>query len=250
LSAHSGWINAGPVAEFLAAPERSVWSHRGRGREARAKRQIDGYSQYFVEPTRAPIVPHNVQSTERPRMPPNAGCETGRRDVTVVSSSRMAERAVQIDVAGLRWDPGATEPVVVANERRTLFAFRQADADAMGDDSFQTAEFVECASVRLGFPDDEVLRGHPLWGRGLEFYALHEVEDSSWLHLARSIARVHRSAPANPLPDAKHFILTFHDSTLEAIASSVTPLAVYSSLSVATSALAAALGTNSRPLRQ
>jgi hypothetical protein len=75
--------------------------------------------------------------------------------------------------------------------------------------------------MRFGFPNDEVLHGHPLFSVGLGYYRLHEVVNSAWLMELRAIEAVHDRAPAMPFENARHFVLTFHDSTLEAIAADV-----------------------------
>ena len=53
----------------------------------------------------------------------------------------------------------------------------------------------------LGSPTDEALYRHPLYSRGLKFYAFHEVLRSP--------------KAANPL---RHWIATFHDETFEVVA--------------------------------
>jgi hypothetical protein len=132
----------------------------------------------------------------------------------------MTTRAEVVDLPLLSWSAGAPRPFLVSSETRTLFGFYAPD-DGITDDQVRVAEFVGCFSVRFGFPNDEVLNGHPLWGRGLEFYAAHEVLDSPWLTELRQIELHHEQAPAVPFAEAKHFLLTFHDSTLEAIADAV-----------------------------
>ncbi len=156
----------------------------------------------------------------------------------------MAERAVELDIGGLRWDTGAPTPVLIVGDYRTLLAFYIPDLDAIEGKRVRTAELVRCTSVQFGFPNDETLQGHRLWGQGLTFYALHEVYDSTWIELLRSIERVHPAAPAVPFPDAKHFILAFHDSTLEAIATRIVPLDTYSSMPEAVLAMAGAVQQN------
>jgi hypothetical protein len=118
---------------------------------------------------------------------------------------------------GIRWSTGAPLPLLVSSEGRTLLAFYRDDRD-VGDGKVLVVEFVRCIAVRSGFPNDEVLHGHRLWGKGPDFYELHEVFDSTWLADLRTNEAVHHSAPAHPFPEAQHFVLTFQDSTLEAIA--------------------------------
>jgi len=47
------------------------------------------------------------------------------------------------------------------------------------------------------------------------------VDNSAWLIELRATEAVHDRAPEVPFGNARHFVLTFHDSTVEAIASDV-----------------------------
>jgi hypothetical protein len=114
-------------------------------------------------------------------------------------------------------------PVVMSDEHRTLFAFFLVDENTDGNE-VQVAELVRCLSFKFGQPSDELLHGHPLYGRGLTFYGFHEVEESSWLNELREMELKHPKSPTQPYPDHKHFVMTFHDSTLEAIAENVASL--------------------------
>jgi hypothetical protein len=66
-----------------------------------------------------------------------------------------------------------------------------------------------------------VLHRHRLYGAGLGYYRLHEVDNSAWLLELRAIEAVHDHPPDVPFENARHFVLTFHDSTVEAVASDV-----------------------------
>jgi hypothetical protein len=60
---------------------------------------------------------------------------------------------------------GAPEPLVFQSDNRTLFAFYAKEFDETGPEVI-TAEFVECVTLRYGFPNDEALHGHPPVGQG------------------------------------------------------------------------------------
>ena len=62
-------------------------------------------------------------------------------------------------------------------------------------------------------------------------YRVHIVQDSTWLEELRSIASVHHLAADHPFADSHHYFLTFHDSSLEAIASGVAVLGSFDSMS-------------------
>jgi hypothetical protein len=135
----------------------------------------------------------------------------------------VKERAVPVEVPGLAWSAGAPSPFFISSEQRTLIGFYagKGDADQSDGDPVTVAELVGCTSVKFGFPNDEVLHGHRLYGAGLGYYQLHEVDNSAWLSELRAIEAVHDRAPETPFPNARHFVLTFHDSTVEAIARDV-----------------------------
>jgi hypothetical protein len=149
----------------------------------------------------------------------------------------VSQRAEVLTIEGLRWSAGAPQPIVFRSERRTLLAFFAAD-DERGDDEVVSAEFENCAAITCGFPNDEVLHGHALWGRGLEFYRLHEVKESDWLDELRAVEAVHDQAPTMPFSQARHFVLTFHDSTVEAVADDLVVRDRYPSMEAAAAALA------------
>lgn len=138
-------------------------------------------------------------------------------------AGRVEERAIQFDVPGLAWSGGAPQPFIVSSEERTLIGFyaRGEDAEQTDSDAVTVAELVGCTSVKFGFPNDEVLHGHRLYDAGLGYYGLHEVDNSAWLIELRAIEAVHEHAPEVPFENARHYVLTFHDSTLEAIAHDV-----------------------------
>ncbi len=78
--------------------------------------------------------------------------------------------------------------------------------------------FPLCSVFTFGAPNDEALAGHRLHGKGLQFYTVHRVEDSSW------ISELERQNSCHPshnrqrfLEDKRHYIFTFQDSTLECV---------------------------------
>jgi hypothetical protein len=79
-------------------------------------------------------------------------------------------------------------------------------------------ELAACTAVKFGFPNDEALHGYRLYAAGLNHYQLHEVLDGAWLTHVRTVEAAHSRAPEAPSRNARHFVFTFHDSTLEAIA--------------------------------
>jgi hypothetical protein len=90
--------------------------------------------------------------------------------------------------------------------------------DPQADNGIGVVEFKRVTSVKIGSPNDEVLRGHPLWGSGLEFYSVHEVKNSPWITELVEVDRVHERFDESQWRGRRHFILTFRDETLECVA--------------------------------
>ncbi|MGX8013214.1 hypothetical protein ACVDG8_031690 [Mesorhizobium sp. ORM8.1] len=73
-------------------------------------------------------------------------------------------------------------------------------------------------AFQFGPPNDEALSGHRLHGLGLQPYSAFEVVNSSWIASLEKANRVHPRHMPELFSGRRHFILTFHDSTLEFIA--------------------------------
>ena len=138
------------------------------------------------------------------------------------------QRAEVVEVPGLAWDGGAPMPVLIATEYRKLFACYLPG----NDERVVVAEFEGCSSVRFGLTNDEVVHGHPC-GADLMGYRVHVVHNSPWLDELRSIESVHRRAAEHPFANSHHYFLTFHDSSLEAIATDVAAVGSFDSMSEA-----------------
>ncbi len=84
--------------------------------------------------------------------------------------------------------------------------------------TYTAIHFPLCSVFTFGAPNDEALAGHPLHGKGLQFYSVHRVEDSSWISELERRNSVHPSHNRQRfLEDKRHYIFTFHDSTLECV---------------------------------
>jgi len=72
----------------------------------------------------------------------------------------------------------------------------------------------------MGYPNDEALRAHPLYENGLGLYDFHVVENSPLIADLDRRNQVHnRHVAGNYLKRFRHWIITFHDETLEVVAS-------------------------------
>jgi hypothetical protein len=146
-----------------------------------------------------------------------------------------------------RWDVGAPLPHVLSSGSRTFVIYNMREPDPNWDGSYANVvdpasddlhliaviEFERCLVHKFGSPNDEVLHGHPLHGRGLVAYAAHTVERSRWIAELMKINSVHSQYDPDAWKDYQHYLLAFHDETFEAIADSVDVVAFEGTMSSA-----------------
>jgi hypothetical protein len=150
-----------------------------------------------------------------------------------LAAANGAEYAEPFDFP-FQWDSGVPMPHLMANEHRVLLAFLLSQADPNWEGGYVKSArpsdeapkplalvvFERCTSTRLGDPNDEVLDGHPLDGKGLEPYTAQRVINSRWLKEIELINRLHHMYRPESWRDLYHYIFWFHDSTFECIARS------------------------------
>jgi hypothetical protein len=148
-----------------------------------------------------------------------------------LADARGEQYAREIDI-GPRWDTGAPLPHLISNGARAFVVCLadQPDPDWDGtyvtmvsaDDShpslFVVIELLGCAEIRLGGPNDEAIAGHPLHGKGLAGCRAHEVVNSAWIEDAIRVNSVHPNHSDAPFRELHHYVLLFHDETLEVLA--------------------------------
>lgn len=134
----------------------------------------------------------------------------------------------------IKWDIGAPMPHIVANEHQRFLIFYAHEPEPNWDGTYITVkdsasseteklalvEFTRCASFRLGTPNDEVLHGHRLHGRGLDSHTAQIVKNSRWIAELEAINKVHFHYREEYWRKLTHYIFWFHDSTFECVAES------------------------------
>jgi hypothetical protein len=162
---------------------------------------------------------------------------TARQDVLrlerLLAKLKAEEYAEPIEFP-VEWSTGAPLPHLFVDDDRALLAFLVDVPDPAWDgtnpvpkspagnepETVAVVEFDRCVSAKLGSPNDEALAGHPLYGKGLEFYAAQQVINSRWLKEIEAINSAHPMYRHSFWSDLKHFIFWFHDSTFECLAES------------------------------
>ena len=130
------------------------------------------------------------------------------------------------------WDIGAPLPHLLSGSRGTILVYFVSEPDPawhgtavrvvdVADEevaSIAAVRFTLVTAVRMGAPNDEVISGHPLYGRGLSAYRAHSVINSRWIKDLQAINSVHSQYDAAHWTRRNHYLLAFHDETVECVA--------------------------------
>jgi hypothetical protein len=131
------------------------------------------------------------------------------------------------------WDVGAPLPHLLSGARGEVLIYIVKEVDPTWDGSWArvadtreaapiaVVRFKRLRAVRLGAPNDEVISGHPLYGRGLAAYRAHIVANSRWVQELQKINSVHSQYDPARWVAARHYLLAFHDETFECVADGV-----------------------------
>jgi len=78
--------------------------------------------------------------------------------------------------------------------------------------------FPICLQLLCGHPNDEVLQSHPLYGKGLKYYSVHRIANSSRLAALERENSMHpRHDSTSYLENKQHWVFTFQDCTIECL---------------------------------
>ena len=130
------------------------------------------------------------------------------------------------------WDTGAPLPQVFSNGQKTFLTYLINTPDPIWGGSYTTmidnksdetfplalVNFIRPNSHRFGIVNDEAASGHPLYKKGLQVYAAHIIENSTWIEELKTIHKVHPYYSVKHWMNDKHFLLFFHDEIFEIIA--------------------------------
>lgn len=114
-------------------------------------------------------------------------------------------------------DAGSPCPAIHSDGRRLLCAYYVSDA-ASSEGTVVVLRFEGVLQFRLGYPGDEALHGHPLAKQGMEHYRAYVVDNSPLIAEIENQNRVHPAFRAGMYDKFHHWVLTFHDETLEVVA--------------------------------
>lgn len=135
----------------------------------------------------------------------------------VLAAAKNEPHAVPVGFP-VKWDTGAPLPHLIRSDNRTFLVFLLGESDLADDVAL--VEFKGCSVAKMGAPNDEVIHGHPLHGKGMEPYCALEVKNSAWIEELKAINSVHRNYRPESWKNSIHYILGFHDCTFECVAES------------------------------
>jgi hypothetical protein len=99
---------------------------------------------------------------------------------------------------------GVPEPIVLADEQAVVVSYVSEYESRDDQPTFCSVRFHLARTHLFGAPNDEAPEGHALWNRGLGFYGIFRVEQSSLIRRLAVMNSVHR----------QHRYSTFDELTL------------------------------------
>ena len=116
------------------------------------------------------------------------------------------------------WTVRASIPAIYSDESGLICAYT---IGATHPESGHSAilHFQGVLYYAMGYPNDEVLNAHPLYANGLRAYGFYAIENSPLIaDLDRRNQLHERHVAGAYIRRFRHWIITFHDETLEVVA--------------------------------
>jgi hypothetical protein len=141
---------------------------------------------------------------------------------TLGSADEVRPFSVGIVPAG-----GVSSPLLLQNQHDAFLVF---DALVEGTDIKCACSMVrlqDCLVTRFGYPNErelQTLMGAQLFPEGSGVYGIFEVRNSSWITEIEEQQQI--GLPCAVTPSHRHILITFHNCTFEAIAQSVSAVAL------------------------
>ena len=118
-------------------------------------------------------------------------------------------------------DVGAPMPGILAIDGNLFVAYILSESFEENE-VFGVVRFKGVMQHTFGYPNDEALGAHPLYESGLNFYSFNYIEGSPYIkELDERNSTIFPDSKGAYCRRFKHWVVTFHDETLEVIGSSV-----------------------------
>ena len=109
-------------------------------------------------------------------------------------------------------EPGAPRPHVFGNAHKVVLVY---SPTSRGPARLVMFDFVRFVS--LGYPSEDALEGHPLYGSGLRRFHVHEVFNSELIAGLEERNRVHPHHRPEVFTESRHVLFAFHDRTFDCV---------------------------------
>ena len=132
-----------------------------------------------------------------------------------LAKARSQPYAIRIN---LGIETGREAPIVLCADLVTVLiceVFRRRDDGIKEVAGYAVVEFTLCHWSTFGYPNDEAIDGHPMYGKGFDAYGAFEVFNSPWT--ARMTEQNRVAFPDTKKCPCRHLILSFHESTFECL---------------------------------
>jgi len=104
---------------------------------------------------------------------------------------------------------------------RSWIAYNCLGSESPGNTQIAIIRLIRAYGLRAGGSNDEVIEGHPLFGSGIDNCGVFVIRNSNWIDSECRINRVHEQFSQRKWDDLRHFMWTFHDGIVEALAEDV-----------------------------
>jgi hypothetical protein len=119
-------------------------------------------------------------------------------------------------------DTGSPRPALYLADAGALHcAYYTGQKDQLSEGT-AVLRFDRAIFFRFGWPNDEVLTAHELYPYGLGFYGFFLVENSPLIHGLAKRNSIHPRHYPPSWDKRRHYVITFHDETLEVISDEAT----------------------------
>jgi len=154
-------------------------------------------------------------------------CYYSKSSIAIKLLETKMDQALELIDTIPQCDIGAPSPHIYTDERFVylFYYFYEKDTNWDGtyvnirnnntDEGVACITFNHCSQYKFGSPNDEAIKGHPLYKYGLEAYKFFEVKNSEWIKTLMERNRVHHLHKDEYFKNCKHFIYFFHDNCFE-----------------------------------
>lgn len=138
-----------------------------------------------------------------------------------ITAKRIGEYAIPMDFP-IQWDDVTPMPQLLVNGAITVLIFDLHTARTLNDgvERIAVVRFHNCIAVRMGSPNSDGMRNHPLHRKGLTATSAHSVHASHWVNDLEALNKGSDRILSDEWKTYHHYLFTFRDGIFECVAKS------------------------------